>query len=116
MHSSDITPYSEIVSILGFYYSKATLSIQQGPVGDGLLPSVAPALFLGFATLAMARSTLDDFLLKEKIGTGSYGAVYRATRKVDRYGGKLQTCCWPATMQCSGASKLKLWRPASDIR
>ncbi|WIA21015.1 hypothetical protein OEZ85_005347 [Tetradesmus obliquus] len=32
----------------------------------------------------MARSTLEDFIVKEKIGTGSYGAVYRATRKVDR--------------------------------
>lgn len=41
----------------------------------------------------MARSTLEDFIVKEKIGTGSYGAVYRATRKVDRCGGKLHRNC-----------------------
>jgi hypothetical protein len=60
---------------------------------------------------AMARSTLEDFLLKEKIGTGSYGAVYRATRKVDRYGGKLQTCCCPASMPVPGACRPQQWPP-----
>jgi hypothetical protein len=45
----------------------------------------------------MARSTLEDFLIKEKVGIGSYGAVYRATRKVDRYGGKAVCSCCPAS-------------------
>jgi hypothetical protein len=62
----------------------------------------------------MARSTLDDFLIKEKIGTGSYGAVYRATRKVDRYGGKLHTCCCPASVPVPGSCRPQQWPPASD--
>ncbi|MEW5302088.1 MAG: hypothetical protein WDW36_004898 [Sanguina aurantia] len=32
----------------------------------------------------MARSTYEDFLIKEKIGSGSYGVVYKVIRKVDR--------------------------------
>lgn len=32
----------------------------------------------------MARSTYDDFLIKDKIGSGSYGVVYKVIRKVDR--------------------------------
>lgn len=34
----------------------------------------------------MARSTYDDFLIKDKIGSGSYGVVYKVIRKVDRCG------------------------------
>ena len=33
----------------------------------------------------MARSTYDDFVIKEKIGSGSYGVVYKVIRKVDRH-------------------------------
>ncbi|KAL6749037.1 NIMA-related kinase 4 [Haematococcus lacustris] len=32
----------------------------------------------------MARSTYDDFIIKEKIGSGSYGVVFKVIRKVDR--------------------------------
>eukprot|EP00199_Chlamydomonas_sp_CCMP681_P000941 CAMPEP_0119104632 /NCGR_PEP_ID=MMETSP1180-20130426/2800_1 /TAXON_ID=3052 ORGANISM="Chlamydomonas cf sp, Strain CCMP681" /NCGR_SAMPLE_ID=MMETSP1180 /ASSEMBLY_ACC=CAM_ASM_000741 /LENGTH=504 /DNA_ID=CAMNT_0007089451 /DNA_START=36 /DNA_END=1546 /DNA_ORIENTATION=+ len=32
----------------------------------------------------MARSTYDDFNIKEKIGSGSYGVVFKVVRKVDR--------------------------------
>ncbi len=32
----------------------------------------------------MARSTLDDFVLQEKLGSGSYGVVWKVVRKVDR--------------------------------
>eukprot|EP00877_Chromochloris_zofingiensis_P008776 jgi/Chrzof1/4151/Cz14g00290.t1 len=32
----------------------------------------------------MARSTFDDFVVREKIGSGSYGVVYKVVRKVDR--------------------------------
>lgn len=34
---------------------------------------------------SMARSTLDDFVFKDKLGSGSYGCVHRVIRKVDRY-------------------------------
>lgn len=33
----------------------------------------------------MARSTYDDFVMKEKIGSGSYGVVFKVIRKVDRH-------------------------------
>lgn len=32
----------------------------------------------------MARSTYEDFIIKEKIGSGSYGVVFKVVRKVDR--------------------------------
>jgi NIMA (never in mitosis gene a)-related kinase len=32
----------------------------------------------------MARSNLDDFVLRDKIGSGSYGTVSKVIRKVDR--------------------------------
>jgi NIMA (never in mitosis gene a)-related kinase len=32
----------------------------------------------------MARSTLEDFVLKDKLGSGSYGVVYKVIRKIDR--------------------------------
>lgn len=32
----------------------------------------------------MARSTYEDFVIKERIGSGSYGVVYKVIRKVDR--------------------------------
>ncbi|PNW83271.1 hypothetical protein CHLRE_05g232750v5 [Chlamydomonas reinhardtii] len=33
----------------------------------------------------MARSTYDDFIIKEKIGSGSYGVVFKVVRKVDKH-------------------------------
>ncbi|EFJ45748.1 NimA-related protein kinase 4 [Volvox carteri f. nagariensis] len=33
----------------------------------------------------MARSTYDDFIIKEKIGSGSYGVVFKVIRKVDKH-------------------------------
>lgn len=32
----------------------------------------------------MARSTYDDFVTQERIGSGSYGVVYKVVRKLDR--------------------------------
>jgi serine/threonine protein kinase len=32
----------------------------------------------------MARSTYEDFIMKEKIGSGSYGVVFKVLRKVDK--------------------------------
>jgi serine/threonine protein kinase len=32
----------------------------------------------------MARSTYEDFLIKEKIGSGSYGVVFKVIRKIDK--------------------------------
>lgn len=32
----------------------------------------------------MARSTYDDFVIKERVGSGSYGVVYKVVRKLDR--------------------------------
>lgn len=32
----------------------------------------------------MARSTYDDFIIKEKIGSGSYGVVFKVIRKIDK--------------------------------
>lgn len=61
----------------------------------------------------MARSTLEDFVLKEKLGSGSYGAVYRAVRKVDRcernHGAKWNT----RSVFCACAAQaavLSIWR------
>jgi NIMA (never in mitosis gene a)-related kinase len=31
-----------------------------------------------------ARSTFEDFIIKEKIGSGSYGVVFKVIRKVDK--------------------------------
>lgn len=33
----------------------------------------------------MARSTYDDFIIKEKIGSGSYGVVFKVVRKIDKH-------------------------------
>lgn len=35
-------------------------------------------------SVSMARSTYEDFIIKEKIGSGSYGVVFKVVRKVDR--------------------------------
>lgn len=32
----------------------------------------------------MARSTYEDFIIKEKVGSGSYGVVFKVVRKVDK--------------------------------
>lgn len=32
----------------------------------------------------MARSTYEDFIIKEKIGSGSYGVVFKVVRKIDK--------------------------------
>jgi serine/threonine protein kinase len=32
----------------------------------------------------MARSTLEDFVVRDKLGSGSYGTVYKVVRKLDR--------------------------------
>lgn len=32
----------------------------------------------------MARSTLDDFVIEGQLGTGSFGTVYKVTRKADQ--------------------------------
>jgi serine/threonine protein kinase len=32
----------------------------------------------------MARSTLDDFVIAGQLGTGSFGTVYKVTRKADQ--------------------------------
>jgi hypothetical protein len=42
-------------------------------------PAAAPAA----AQPPVARSTLDDFVMRERIGSGSYGVVWRGTRKAD---------------------------------
>ncbi|PNG63353.1 Serine/threonine-protein kinase Nek6, partial [Tetrabaena socialis] len=33
----------------------------------------------------MARSTYEDFIIKEKIGSGSFGVVFKVIRKVDKH-------------------------------